>query len=159
VPRDLTTAAVQMALDLAALRRWDSESVPVAIDGQITYLNVKGNDMVTRLAASVRGAATFDELAELYFEKYESSPMGKIVLRREDADDKLSRAVTPAFRRRPALLFRPDKTDLAALVPYARILGAFIIPANEAGLLLLSRLSPGAVCVPEDTAAPTGEWS
>ncbi|MGZ5443549.1 MAG: CHAT domain-containing protein [Thermoanaerobaculia bacterium] len=158
VPRDLTTAAIQMALDLAALRRWDSESVPVAVNGQITYLNVKGNSMVTRLAASVRGVATFEELGELYFKKYESSPMGKMVLRQEGADDRLVRAVMPALPKRTVLLFSPDKTGLAALVPYARILGAFLVPANETGLRLLRRLRPDAIYVPEDTAVPSGGW-
>jgi hypothetical protein len=156
--RGLAGAAAQMALDLAALRRHDVESVPVAVDGAITYLNVKGNPLAARRAATLfRDTASWQALVDRYQQLREGSALGTAIAIREGSEP-LAEILQPRVPRRPVFLYAPGAGREAQWIPYARAKGALLVPAGGEAWLLLDALQPDTVLAAAAAAVPDGPW-
>ena len=158
VPRELVPAAAQMLLDLASLRRQSEEDIPVEIDGRATFLNIKGNASASRRGATLfDGPAAWTELEERYHGRVEG-PLGTILLAAEEMDDKIRALSNPTLPRRPCFLLPPERAVFLSATPYARHLGAFLLPATPEGSALCSRLRPMEVWTIEGCLVPPGDW-
>ncbi len=156
--RGLAGAAAQMALDMAALRRHDVESVPVAVDGVITYLNVKGNPLAARRGATLfRAPASWQALVDRYQKLREGSAPGTAIAIREGSEP-LAEILQPRVPRRPVFLFAPGAGSEAQWVPHARAKGALLVPAGGEAWLLLDGLQPDTVFAAAAAAVPDGPW-
>lgn len=161
IPRARVAAAAQIVLDLAALRRHDPESIPLVVDGKVTYLNSVGNVFGQRqLATRFGGIAGWEELMERY-EALRREGLGKLRLASSSFDEHHLSAILPQLTRRPVLVF-PESTSLTiASIPYARHLGAIMLPLDEDTASLLASLSPADVYAPEQDLdrLPAGDWA
>lgn len=158
VDRGLAGAAAQMALDMAALRRHDVESVPVAVNGAITYLNVKGNPLAARSAATLfRTAASWAESIERYRTLQDGTALGTPVMVREGSEH-LAEVLQPRVPARPVFLYQAGTGREAQWVPQARAKGALLLPAGAAASQLLDALRPDTVFAETGVVVPEGPW-
>lgn len=161
-PRDMTAAVSQIALDLAALRRYDIENIPVIIDGQTQYLNIKGNPLSARLEKTLfNGPVNCLQLMERYRDLSTIDPLGKMVYASKSLNDATVNIMMPQLPQRPLFFVPGDSPTAIAAIPFARLLGAMLVPFNEMSLSLLKKLEPSTVYVTTSLAdrIPSGAWS
>ncbi len=156
--RSLAPAAVQMLLDLAALRRVNPDDIPEKINGRSVYVSTKGNTVGMRRAETLfTSPARFGELLARYRElgqRTPTVPLGELSPIRQQL-----MALTPP--RRPVVMLMPGDPAVVAAVPLARHLNAIILFASDDGLHACAELAPGDVYATPAAAArlPAGAWT
>jgi hypothetical protein len=156
--RAMAPAAVQMLLDLAALRRVNPDDVPERIDGRPLYVRTTGNATGIRRAQTLfRASVGFDELLERYRELHDHTPelaAGQLrPLRRQ--------LMTLNVPDRPVVLLPSDAPVLLAAIPLARHLGAIVLTASDEGVATCVKLAPSDVYATQEAAAHLvgGPWN
>ncbi|MEO8391509.1 MAG: CHAT domain-containing protein [Chloroflexota bacterium] len=161
VPRSYVPATAQIALDLAALRRYDAENVPDIVDGAITYLNIKGNPLASRLEQTLfENPVEWTVLVERYRVVLKPNPLGNPIITSESFDQRLPSIALPQLPRRPLFFIEDQPLAGVMVVPYARQLGALLLPFDEVSLVLLQQIDPPAVYIPAHLRGrlPAGHW-
>jgi hypothetical protein len=156
--RPMAPAAVQMLLDLAALRRVNPDDIPESIGGRPVYLKTKGNMPGRRAERTLfRSPIRFAELAARYHEL--SEPSLEVVRGKMSPTRQL--LVSLRVPPRPVLLLSPSDAAVVARVPLARHLGAILLFASDDGIRICAQLAPKAVYATPLAAArlPTGPWT
>jgi hypothetical protein len=156
--RSLAPAAVQMLLDLAALRRVNPDDIPEPVNGRAVYTSTKGNTVGMRRAETLfTSPAGFDDLLARYRELGERSPT--VVLGEASPIRQQLMALTPP--RRPVLMLMPGDPAIVAAVPLARHLNAIILFASDDGLHACAQLAPADVYATPAAAArlPATDWN
>jgi hypothetical protein len=158
VDRAFTGAAVQMLFDMAALRKLDIENIPVAINGSVTHLNIKGNPLVARIGATMLSStATWDTLVARYRDLSSDSPLGTPIAINENATT-LTSLLTPTIPPRPVFVYDRTIPNDAQWIPFARLQGALLVPAGPGADDLLHAMQPAKVFVGGDADVPDGPW-
>ena len=156
--RPLAPAAVQMLLDLAALRRVNPDDIPEIVNGRPVYVSTKGNAVGMRRTQTLfTSPATFDELLARYCELGQRTPTVQLG---EPSPIRLQlMAVTPP--RRPVVMLMPGDPAVVAAVPLARHLNGIILFASDDGLHACAQLAPADVYATPAAAArlPAGSWT
>ena len=156
--RPLAPAAVQMLLDLAALRRVNPDDIPEIVNGRPVYVSTKGNAVGMRRAQTLfTSPATFDELLARYCELGQRTPTVRLG---EPSPIRLQlMAVTPP--RRPVVILMPGDPAVVAAVPLVRHLNGIILFASDDGLHACAQLAPADVYATPAAAArlPAGSWT
>jgi hypothetical protein len=171
--RSCAPAAVQMLLDLAAVRRVNPDDVPEIIDGKPVYLSTQGNPTGARRQQTLfTQPASFDDLLRRYVglgrPLDRAHRMGSARVPRPQASQTLIGELSPIRERlanltipqRPVLLLAPDDPAVVAAVPLARHLGTIVLFADADGLAACAALGPADVyAVPAASARlPKGPW-
>ena len=156
--RSLAPAAVQMLLDLAALRRVNPDDIPENVAGRSVYVSTKGNTVGMRRAETLfTSPAGFGDLLARYRGLGERTPtvqLGELSPIRQQL-----MTLTPP--RRPVVMLMPGDPAVIAAVPLARHLNAIILFASDDGLHACAQLAPADVYANPAAAArlPAGGWT
>ena len=158
VDRAFTGAAVQMLFDIVTIRKLDIENVPVAINGSVTYLNIKGNPLAARTGATVLSSpVTWQTLVARYRDLSTEFPLGTPIAIDEDYS-RLTSLLTPTIPRRPVFVYDRAISNDAQWIPFARSHGALLVPAGPEADDLLQTMKPAKVFIGGDAAVPDGPW-
>ena len=168
----LAPAAAQMMLDLAALRRRDVKNIPVVLHGSDikvgppltgwapSYVSVKGNPAAARQTATlfdnpVRWAALLKRYRHRIIHSVGEDP----VLHAMGHGAALMHLTDLRVPQRPVLVVDDLDASLVSAIPHARLLGALVVPLDEAASVLPA-LEPAEVYA-TDVARhrlPVGAW-
>lgn len=143
VSHSFAPAAAQMLLDVSSRRRFPIEDISSAI-AHVQLLGNPGDTLraITRLPNPVQ----WDELVAKYIELLRDSPFKTLGSSRGDARlERLMEISQQTLAARPCILVEGHATAILSLLPYARHLGAIVLPDTEEGRALCQRLSPPEV--------------
>jgi len=148
-PRAWAPAAMQMLLDLAALRRINLEGLPTFHEGGVSYLNLKGNPRGMRhIQTMLHGVSDIQNLVALY------GKLGQGVAKIEkfggvfQADAGLEDLAAGRVPTRPLYLLPDDARIQISLSPHIRVCKALPLPADGLTPELAAALKPHVVYAP-----------
>ena len=156
--RSLAPAAVQMLLDLAALRRVNPDDIPENVAGRSVYVSTKGNTVGMRRAETLfTSPAGFGDLLARYCGLGDRTP----TVRLGELSPIRQQLMTLTPPRRPVVMLMPGDPAVVAAVPLARHLNAIILFASDDGLHACTQLAPADVYANPAAAArlPAGAWT
>jgi hypothetical protein len=144
VSRPLAPAAAQILLDLAAWRRHPIDDIATALAGG-ELLGDPGGMLrgITRLPSPVG----WKELAAKYVKLVRDWPLEQLTGRSIDNPkiDRLMQVETQGLTERPCLVVPQESAILLASIPYARHVGALLLPDCESGRQFCQKLAPGEI--------------
>ncbi|RSM88690.1 CHAT domain-containing protein [Kibdelosporangium aridum] len=129
VPRPLAPAAVQLALDVFAFRRFPTEDIPTGTDGVPYTFQILGDAPAwRRVITALPNLATWEDLLAVARVITNELPFEQIGTPHESFLE-----LYQPMAKRPAIIVPDDPAVVLACTPYARHLGALLLPDDPAG--------------------------
>jgi tetratricopeptide (TPR) repeat protein len=144
VGRELAPAAVQMVLDLAAFRDLPLEDIPTGSSDMPYQFQVLGNpSAMRRKMAELPTPATWLDLATKYVELLNPIPFDTFGSTDNDALKKFQALMfAPITRRSHLIVPARDSAVVLACTPYARHLGAILLPDTPEAANFIAAAKP-----------------
>lgn len=140
VERSLAPAAAQMLLDITAHRRLPLEDIPHGGSGGPYPFQILGDlGAMRRAITALPNPATWDELVEKYVELGHEVPLESFGSTESEGIRAYMEAFSRPIQKRPHIIAPRDGALLLACVPYARHLGAFLLPDTKAARLFIEQ--------------------
>jgi hypothetical protein len=143
VSRSLAPAASQMLLDLAARRRFPIEDVASAL-ASVQILGDPGG--MLRALTHLPSPVSWEELTSKYVDLVRAWPVeAKGSSRGDPKLDRLMQIQMQGLAERPCFLVPQGSATLLASIPFARHLGALLLPDTESGHQFCQKLMPAKI--------------